>query len=143
MIVLRRLLIPPLLVIFIVFLFPLMLFTYVHSVLLDSDFYVENYTNTNLSERFYNNILPVLIDDTLPGQLVGENYDLSDDVHRILIKTIPRIWVDKVILSMLESFIPYLTGVNDTASVHLDIKTLTDQLIIELKSDDFKKDIYT
>jgi len=143
MIVLRRLLIPPLLVIFIVFLFPLMLFTYVHSVLLDSEFYVTNYTSTNLSERFYNNILPNLMDDTLPGQLVGENYDLSDDVHRILIKTIPRSWVDKFILATLQSFIPYLTGVNDSASVHLDIKTLTDQLIIELKNDDFKKDIYT
>ena len=143
MIVLRRLLIPPLLVVFIVFIFPLILLVYARAVLLDSDFYMKNYTNTNISDRVYNTILPILIDETLPGQLKGENYDIKDDVYRIITKTIPSSWVDQIVLSTLQEFIPYLTGINDQASVYLDVKTLTDQLMIELKNDEFKKDIYT
>lgn len=143
MIVLRRLLIPPLLVVFIVFIFPLILLVYARAVLLDSEFYMKNYTDTNISDRVYNTILPILIDETLPGQLKGENYDINDDVYRIITKTIPSSWVDQIVLSTLQEFIPYLTGINDQASVYLDVKTLTDQLMIELKNDEFKKDIYT
>tara|TARA_Y100000814_G_scaffold264321_1_gene216974 strand:- start:9943 stop:11898 length:1956 start_codon:yes stop_codon:yes gene_type:complete len=143
MIVLRRLLIPPLLVVFIVFIFPLILLVYARAILLDSDFYMKNYTDTNISDRVYNTILPTLIDETLPGQLKGENYDIKDDVYRIITNTIPSSWVDQIVLSTLQEFIPYLTGIKDQASVYLDVNTLTDQLMIELKNDEFKKDIYT
>ena len=143
MIVLRRLLIPPLLVVFVVFIFPLILLVYARAVLLDSEFYTKNYTDMNISDRVYTNILPILIDETLPGQLKGENYDIKDDVYRILTNTIPSSWVDQIVLTSLSQFIPYLTGINDQASVYLDVKKLTDQLMIELNNDEFKKDIYT
>ena len=143
MIVLRRLLIPPLLVVFVVFIFPLILLVYTRAVLLDSEFYTKNYTDMNISDRVYTNILPILIDETLPGQLKGENYDIKDDVYRILTNTIPSSWVDQIVLTSLSQFIPYLTGINDQASVYLDVKKLTDQLMIELNNDEFKKDIYT
>ena len=143
MIVLRRLLIPPLLVVFVVFIFPLILLVYTRAVLLDSEFYTKNYTDMNISGRVYTNILPILIDETLPGHLKSENYDIKDDVYRILTNTIPSSWVDQIVLTSLSQFIPYLTGINDQASVYLDVKKLTDQLMIELNNDEFKKDIYT
>ena len=142
MIVLRRLLIPPLLVVFVVFIFPLILLVYARAVLLDSEFYMKNYTNTNISDRVYNNILPTLIDETLPGQLKGDNYNIKDDVYRILTNTIPSTWVDQIVLMTLSEFIPYLTGINDHASVYLDVKKITDQLVIELNNNEFKTDIY-
>ena len=92
MIVLRRLLIPPLLVVFVVFIFPLILLVYTRAVLLDSEFYTKNYTDMNISDRVYTNILPILIDETIPGQLKGENYDIKDDVYRILTNILDLIW---------------------------------------------------